>query len=698
MEFWLDANYSDLRLGRSPVVVNVDAVVLAPVDADRSDLRYVLEVWVQNGYRANDFVRVAELLSREEPILAGATLSQGAFFRIEERLLAELKPKNPQVSGGYSRFQVVDGATRQYYTVAKRYNGETLLDSTTNPTAWVVDAGLNTVDFRDWGNRFFTDYVGAGRKFLTWQADRKLIGRKQREWLYFITNFTPLPETLKLWRRKIVMNQPDADDPNGFVLIDEVVDFTEGISAMTVYGVDVRVDDLPDNISTVMYWLTNENDEIVSERRTFVISDDAVRNEQNLIFQNSLGGFDTLRLVGDVTDSMRIGRTVSEKWPGWDFAAEFTEREISDVRGIRELTVTTGYLSKVQQKWLTDMALSSEFWLVSEKGLIGLEPLFLGYLMRDSREQASGRMLSFRQMSEDLNFSDLPNDDVVLNYAWRANRSNCGLDGFGKRDGMKVVVDLELYDIITNNPVKPRQVEANTVNHVGYIAPFLAVDCAAGNTPFLSLEIIGSGTFNRTSCDEGKTGGAATILIAAGAYGSELSQADANAKAQAAWNTKNTQAYADEFGSCTDYAAGLLGKWYHFTSGNEANAFAGAVIATRTDEIIDYSSVEGNRPAGVNSDLFAVRWTGKVIGPVSGTVTFSIQHDDGVRLWIDNVLIIDRWQAGAVFSEATAPLTKDKLHDIKIEYFENSGGSVMKLRWRYAGQNTIAVPGGNLRS
>lgn len=698
MEFWLDANYTDLQLGRSPIIINVDAVVINPTDADRSNLRYVLEVWVQNGYRATDFVQVAELMAREEPILAGATLSQGAFFRIEERLVAELSVETPTVSAN-SRFQVLSGSTRQYYTIAKRYNGSTPIDSVTSVTAWVVDAGLSTADFRDWGTRFFSDFMGSGRRFLTWQADRKVIGRQQREWLYFLSNFTPLPQALKLWRRQVKYNEPDADDPSGYRVIDETVDSIEGVSPFTVYGIDVRVNDLPDNISTVIYWLTNENDEIVSERRTYVISDDAVRNEQNLIFENSLGGFDTLRLLGDLTESMSLQRVVSVKWAGWNFAAEFTEREISDVRGIKEILVTTGYLSKVQQKWLSDMALSRKFWLLREKGLIGLEPAFSNYLIGDSRDQASGRLLAFREMSELLSFSNLPNSDVLEAFAWRMNRTSCGLDGFGRRNGQKVVLDLELYDITTNEVVRPRRVEANVANHPGYIAPFLNSICDAASTPFSSAEISRMGTFLRDDCGAGFQGAAAATQVSIAMFGSELSQADADAKAEAAWMAKNTQAYANEFGNCIAYADGLKSDWYNFSPNDETNAFAGAIAATRTDAELDFSDLESQLPAGVNSDYFAVRWTGKIIGPISGTVTFSMRHDNGLRLWVDDELVIDRFTTTPFFtSEAAMTLIKGKLHKIKIEFFEETGAAMLVLRWRYAGQNTIVVPGANLRN
>ena len=49
------------------------------------------------------------------------------------------------------------------------------------------------------------------------------------------------------------------------------------------------------------------------------------------------------------------------------------------------------------------------------------------------------------------------------------------------------------------------------------------------------------------------------------------------------------------------------------------------------------------RPASIGADTFSVRWTGKVEARFSETFTFRTTSDDGVRLWVNNQLIIDQW-------------------------------------------------------
>ena len=43
------------------------------------------------------------------------------------------------------------------------------------------------------------------------------------------------------------------------------------------------------------------------------------------------------------------------------------------------------------------------------------------------------------------------------------------------------------------------------------------------------------------------------------------------------------------------------------------------------------------------ADFVSIRWFGKVLAPVTEEFTFIIHADDGIRFYIDGVLVIDRW-------------------------------------------------------
>jgi len=58
-----------------------------------------------------------------------------------------------------------------------------------------------------------------------------------------------------------------------------------------------------------------------------------------------------------------------------------------------------------------------------------------------------------------------------------------------------------------------------------------------------------------------------------------------------------------------------------------------------------------------------------------------MRADDGVRLWIDGALVIDQWHDSAPTTySADASLTQGA-HDLRMEYYENSGGALAQLTW-----------------
>lgn len=86
-------------------------------------------------------------------------------------------------------------------------------------------------------------------------------------------------------------------------------------------------------------------------------------------------------------------------------------------------------------------------------------------------------------------------------------------------------------------------------------------------------------------------------------------------------------------------------------------------------------------PAYVNPDNWSARWTTTVNFP-AGTWQFIAYSDDGIRVWVDNNLLIDNWtQHPLTTNTANAGLTAGN-HTIKVEYFEQGGQSAAALTWQ----------------
>jgi YVTN family beta-propeller protein len=118
------------------------------------------------------------------------------------------------------------------------------------------------------------------------------------------------------------------------------------------------------------------------------------------------------------------------------------------------------------------------------------------------------------------------------------------------------------------------------------------------------------------------------------------------------------------------------------------------------NENIDFNWGEASPGAGVPVDQFSVRWSGTVIPTATGTWRFQTTADDGVRLWVNNVQVVNNWvsQAPTTTTTGNIALTAGVPVSIRLEYFENGFGAEARLRWRPPGSTTfVIVPATQLR-
>ena len=104
---------------------------------------------------------------------------------------------------------------------------------------------------------------------------------------------------------------------------------------------------------------------------------------------------------------------------------------------------------------------------------------------------------------------------------------------------------------------------------------------------------------------------------------------------------------------------------------------------TRTDPQINFSWGDPGGPdPAVGDDNFSVRWTGEVEAAFNETYTFYARTDDGVRLFVDGLLLVDNWvNRAATEDEGTIDLIAGNTYSLVMEYYEDSAGAVAELRW-----------------
>ena len=105
------------------------------------------------------------------------------------------------------------------------------------------------------------------------------------------------------------------------------------------------------------------------------------------------------------------------------------------------------------------------------------------------------------------------------------------------------------------------------------------------------------------------------------------------------------------------------------------------LYATRQDHTISFRWPRRPPIEGFRSENFSIRWTGFLRIETAGSYQFFTVADDGVRLWIDDQLLIDDWaiHAGAL-DKGTMTLAPG-FHRIRLEYFQGEGDMMIKLQW-----------------
>ena len=99
---------------------------------------------------------------------------------------------------------------------------------------------------------------------------------------------------------------------------------------------------------------------------------------------------------------------------------------------------------------------------------------------------------------------------------------------------------------------------------------------------------------------------------------------------------------------------------------------------------------------GPSASEFSVRWAGFLQPVISGKHVFTTDTDDGVRLWINNQLVVDNWTAHSE-TENTGEivLNAGQRYPVRMEYFECCGGpAIARLSWAYPGFAQHIIPAG----
>jgi len=120
-------------------------------------------------------------------------------------------------------------------------------------------------------------------------------------------------------------------------------------------------------------------------------------------------------------------------------------------------------------------------------------------------------------------------------------------------------------------------------------------------------------------------------------------------------------------------------------------ALSGPPVLQRAEGNLDYDWGTGSPAPGVNADQFSARWT-RYIDVAPGTYLFTVTADDGIRLWVDNALLIDQWRDQAPSTFSASKYLGPGHHLARVDYYEDFGGAVARISWTLGGLPPTPTP------
>jgi hypothetical protein len=125
------------------------------------------------------------------------------------------------------------------------------------------------------------------------------------------------------------------------------------------------------------------------------------------------------------------------------------------------------------------------------------------------------------------------------------------------------------------------------------------------------------------------------------------------------------------------------GDWYAEYYANRT--LSGGPTLTRYEADLHHEWGTGSPGTGIPADGFSARFS-QDIWFSTGTYRFSYRSDDGLRVWVDNVLVIDAWRDQSAVWYSVDQYVPGGVHRVRVEYYEATGTAALQLGWdRLAG-------------
>jgi hypothetical protein len=114
----------------------------------------------------------------------------------------------------------------------------------------------------------------------------------------------------------------------------------------------------------------------------------------------------------------------------------------------------------------------------------------------------------------------------------------------------------------------------------------------------------------------------------------------------------------------------------------------------RSDPTINFQWSAGQAPIPAAKDVYSVRWTGTLTPKFSERYTLHARYDDGLRIWVGGILVLDDWNGRYVVADrkVEVDLVAGRPTLLKVEYFNGGDRGVAQIGWSSASQPEEILP------
>lgn len=191
------------------------------------------------------------------------------------------------------------------------------------------------------GLNYFTEYLPANKKFLTWAPTTKYVDRLQEDYL----NFWIYNGDISTLQLQVKAYFDDATDETA------VIKTLEGVAYGQLYQVPAGPANcgalLINPAKNVLYYelsLLNQDDALISEVRTFIVAQVRHPLTRFFMFLNSLGASEVLMFTGKAERSTNLERDIVQKFLPVDYEAIDGEFDVNQSTIQARSSFSSGYI------------------------------------------------------------------------------------------------------------------------------------------------------------------------------------------------------------------------------------------------------------------------------------------------------------------------------------------------------------------